>query len=295
MLVVGLTGDIGAGKTTLSGLWKRAGAYVINADAVVGEIWEQGSLDASVRKRWGDYVFPDGGKPDHNRIASIVFDDEKEYRWLCGLIHPLVRNVIEGRILSLDGWIVVEIPLLFENGVPWWVDETVYLTASLDLRIARNSSRNWTESEIKRRGKWLLSCEMKKERADYVLNNSGDIEDLEKRATDLASVFRDMASCVTVSVELATKQDTLDFAERLVSENLAAYVNIFSREMVASRSFSASSGRAIGAEAFTIERYVPKIVEIAASLDIKGIFTRAERIRRTAKSLRDWIREACRD
>jgi hypothetical protein len=148
---------------------------------------------------------------------------------------------------------------------------------------------------MKRREKWLLPGEMKKERADHVLNNSGDIEDLEKRATDLASVFRDMASCVTVSVELATKQDTLDFAERLVRENLAAYVNVFSQEMVASRYFSAPSGRIIEAEAFTIERYVPRIAEIAASLGRKGIFTKAERIRRTAKSLRNWIREACRD
>ncbi|MGC9372198.1 MAG: dephospho-CoA kinase [Thermovirgaceae bacterium] len=291
MLVVGLTGDIGAGKSTLAEFWKRAGASVVIADEVVDEIWKQGVLNESIRRRWGESIISEGGHPDHERIASIVFEDVNEYRWLSRTIHPLVRSFMEGRILSMDGWVVAEIPLLFENGVPWWVDETVYVTAPLSERIERNRKRKWSADEIARREKWLLPSCTKSESADYVVDNKGKLERLFQRAMDLASVFREMASCITLSVEWENETEARGFAEGLGTEGLVAFTGIHEVQMSPGGSAS-ETARAWRTEAVTTERFFPVILEMAQS---RGKYLRSGRIRRTDKSLRNWIREARKD
>jgi len=291
MLVVGLTGDIGAGKSTLADFWKRAGASVVIADEVVDEIWEQGVLNELIRRRWGNSVIAEGGHPDRERIASIVFEDENEYRWLAHTIHPLVRSIMEGRILSMEGWVVAEIPLLFENGVPWWVDETVYLTAPLIQRIERNRNRKWAADEIARREKWLLPSCKKSEAADYVVNNTGKLESLYQRALDLASVFREMASCITLSVEWENETKARDFAAKLETEGLVAFTGIYEVHMNPGGS-APEAGKVWRTETVTTERFFPVIMEMVQS---RGKFPRSGRIRRTDKSLRNWIREARRD
>jgi len=288
MLVVGLTGDIGAGKTTLADFWERAGASVIDADAIVDEIWKQRILNETIRRRWGASVFSCGEEPDHSRIASIVFNDEEEYQWLARTIHPMVRSIMEGRILSLDGWVVAEIPLLFENGAPWWVDETVYLSASLERRIQRNSGRKWAAGEMKRREKWLLPPKRKMELADYVLNNDKNIETLYKKAMDLGLLFRDMASCVTLSTEWENESDAREYAGDLLQRNLVAFVQVLSAEKKETE-MSAPSSTRWRTEAVTVERFFREIMALSGK---KGKFARCERIRRTDGMTRDWIREA---
>jgi dephospho-CoA kinase len=288
MLVVGLTGDIGAGKTTLADFWERGGASVIDADAVVDEIWKQGILNETIRRRWGSSVFSSDDEPDHSRIASIVFNDEEEYQWLARTIHPLVRTIMEGRVLSLNGWVIAEIPLLFENGPPWWVDETIYLSASLERRMQRNSGRKWAEDEMKRREKWLLPPNRKRELADYVLENDENIETLYKKAMDLGFLFRDMASCVTLSVEWERERDARQHAGNILQKNLVAFVEVLPAEM-------GESGRPVPGstrwrtEAVTVERFFPEIMALSGK---EGKFARCGRIRRTGRMIRDWIREA---
>ncbi|MGC9489759.1 MAG: dephospho-CoA kinase [Thermovirgaceae bacterium] len=291
MLVVGLTGDIGAGKSTLADFWKQAGASVVIADEVVDEIWKQGVLNELIRKRWGKSVISQAGNPDRERIASIVFEDENEYRWLARTIHPLVRSILEGRILSMDGWVVVEIPLLFENGVPWWVDVTVYVTAPMSQRIERNRKRKWAANEIARREKWLLPSCKKSEAVDYVVNNSGKLESLYQRALDLASVFREMASCITFSVEWENETEARDFAAKLGTECLVAFTWIYEVHMSPGGS-APETTRVWRTEAVTTERFFPVIMEMAQS---RGKYPRSGRIRRTDKSLRNWIREVRQD
>lgn len=292
MLVVGLTGDIGAGKTTLAGFWKQAGASVLDADATVREIWASGSLDAMVRERWGDAVFSENGGPDHGRIASMVFSDEKEYKWLCRVIHPMVRAIMEKRILSMDGWIVTEIPLLFENGAPWWVDETVYLTASRDLRVLRNADRQWTQDEIERREKWLLPPERKREMADHVLENNGKVEDLQRTASELAVIFRDMSACVAFSTEWEEEEDARRFAAALMGAKLASCCTLFPLEAGMDCDVPEKTARMWRTEALTTERYLQAIERIARESEGDALFHRSERIRRAGRDLRNWIREA---
>ncbi|HPE91688.1 MAG TPA: dephospho-CoA kinase [Synergistales bacterium] len=204
MLVVGLTGDVGAGKSTVSSVWASLGAHVVSADTIVAALWKRNEMVELAAGRWGERILRPGMALDHSAISRIVFGDEKEYRWVCETIHPLVREEMERVVESLDGWIVAEIPLMFENGVPDWIDLTVYIEAPEDERVIRNASRGWDRDELRRRERWLLGSDRKKKMADLVLCNDGTREELEERARELGSRLLSLSSLVRVCFALGS-------------------------------------------------------------------------------------------
>ena len=206
MLVIGLTGDVGAGKSILSFAWASQGARVISADSIVAELWERKDLADLAVERWGTSILAPGGTLDHGAVSRVIFDDEKEYRWVCGIIHPLVGEEMERRIDDLDGWVVAEIPLLFEKGVPEWINLTVYVEAPEEERIRRNAARGWDREELRRRERWLLESKSKKEMADLVIRNDGTLEELEARAKALGLRFLSLSSLDRICFESATPE-----------------------------------------------------------------------------------------
>jgi dephospho-CoA kinase len=121
---------------------------------------------------------------------------------------------------SLEGWVVAEIPLLFEGGVPQWIDATVYLAAPEEKRRERNSSRGWTAGEIIRRESFLLPSEEKKRRADVVLENAGTLENLRETAEKHALFFRRLAGLVRCTVTFQRYDDALLYRDFLRKERL---------------------------------------------------------------------------
>ena len=208
MLVVGLTGDVGAGKSTVSSVWASEGAHVINADLIVASIWKRDDVARLAVDRWGKGILTPEGLPDHAAISRVVFGDEKEYRWVCDRIHPLVRQEMGSRVSALKGWVVVEIPLLFENGVPAWVDLTVYIEAPACSRRLWNASRGWKEDELVRRERWLLDPGIKKDLADFVISNSGSLEELGREARDLGRFFLSASELVRICFVTASGTDS---------------------------------------------------------------------------------------
>ena len=208
MLVVGLTGDVGAGKSTVSSVWASEGAHIVNADLIVSGIWKRGDIASLAVNRWGEGILTSRGLPDHTAISRVVFGDEKEYRWVCDTIHPLVRREMESRVKALKGWVVAEIPLLFENGVPAWVDLTVYIEAPAAMRKIWNASRGWSEGELERRERWLLEASRKKELADFVIRNFGSLEDLTREARVLGRGFLSASGLVRVCFVTASSNDS---------------------------------------------------------------------------------------
>lgn len=118
MFVLGLSGDIGAGKSTVASLFRDMGAKVIDADRIVRGLWSELELMNAAISRWGKSILGDDGKIAPSRVADRVFDNESEYRWLCEIVHPVVKREMTSALCSERGWIVVEIPLMFESGVP---------------------------------------------------------------------------------------------------------------------------------------------------------------------------------
>ena len=222
MLVSAVTGDVGAGKSTLTACWRRAGASVIDADAIVREAWRRPEIVSGAVSLWGEGILDERGAVLPGRVADRAFVDAVEYRRLCDLVHPAVMDEMERMAAALDGWVVAEIPLLFEVGVPWWVDATVYVSAPAERRVERNSARGWTEGEIARRESFLLPAEEKRRLATYEVDNGGTVEEMVSRAESLAALFRRASRLVRCAVAFDGEEGLRRYLDLLEDGRLAA-------------------------------------------------------------------------
>ena len=189
MLTVGLTGDVGAGKSTLSRVWEEMGAAVIDADRVARDMWDLPDVQKKASERWGRDFFDGDQKSVFAKIAAKIFSEEQEYDFVSDLLHPATILAIEKFVKDADGWVVVEIPLLFECGRPEWMDVVVFVSATPEMRAQRNASRGWDAAEIKRRESRLMAREEKIRMSDWVLENSGTKEEWEAKARELGKIF----------------------------------------------------------------------------------------------------------
>ena len=189
MLTVGLTGDVGAGKSTLSRVWEEMGATVIDADRVARDMWKLPDVQKKASERWGSDFFEGDLKSVFAKIAAKIFSEEEEYEFVSDLLHPATIAAIEKLVKDAKGWVVVEIPLLFECGRPEWMDFVVFVSATPEMRAERNASRGWDASEIKRRESRLMPRDEKIRKSDWVLENSGSKEEWETKARELGKIF----------------------------------------------------------------------------------------------------------
>lgn len=226
MLVVGLTGDVGAGKSTVGQFWKGMGATVIDADAIAKKLWAEPDILRQTTGRWGMDIVDIAGNLVPSRVSSIVFENHEEYRWLCDLLHPRVRARIENSVENSGGWIVVEIPLLFEGGVPWWMDLTVYVAAPREVRVSRNTHRNWDLSEIVRRESWLLPRDDKIHQAHLVIRNTGTLEELREELTRLAQNMKSLSSITEILFRFNDTENARAFASLLSTHGLATDLSL---------------------------------------------------------------------
>jgi dephospho-CoA kinase len=180
---VGLTGGLGAGKSTALAALQRRGAAVLSTDAVVHELYRSEAVCAELRERWGDSVF-DGQEVDRAEIARRIFSSADERDWLEGLLWPLVAEGVEEFRESLATRLprpvagVVETPLLFEAGVEERFDETIAVVADDRLRRERVAARD--QQQLAAREARQLPQEEKARRASYVIVNNGSVAELEE-------------------------------------------------------------------------------------------------------------------
>jgi dephospho-CoA kinase len=182
--LIGLTGGMGAGKSTALKALERLGAAVQSTDAVVHELYEGDGLRDAVVARWGPDVAPNG-KVDRAAVAKRAFADEAGRAWLESTIWPLVGERI-GTWLEQVRTIrpapratVIEVPLLFEAGMEGMYDATIAVVASEQLRESRAASRG--HALVEERAARQLSQEDKARRATFVVQNDGSEEELERK------------------------------------------------------------------------------------------------------------------
>lgn len=184
MLIIGLTGGVATGKSTVARRLRELGVPVIDADQLAREVVEPGEPALEeIRERFGPEVFDGTGRLDRARLAAIVFRDEKARKDLEAIVHPRVRSRMRAMIEELkqkgEPVVVCDIPLLFETGVGLdWVDQTVVVYAPREVQKGRLIARNGiTPEEAERRiAAQLPICE-KARRADVVIDNSGSLEE----------------------------------------------------------------------------------------------------------------------
>jgi dephospho-CoA kinase len=184
---IGLTGNIGAGKSTVARLFARRGAVVIDADALASEALAEPETVARIAAAFGEEVAP-GGRVDRAALAERVFADEAARRRLEAIVHPRVAALREARAREARArrpappLIVHDVPLLFEAGLAEAMDAVVVVDAPLATRVARVASRSGLDpDEIRRRDAAQWPAERKRARADVVLDNAGDEAWLEEQ------------------------------------------------------------------------------------------------------------------
>ena len=179
---IAVTGDVGAGKSTVSKILESMGWALIDADKVVADLWRTKDVIEAAVGRWGENIL-ENGTVVHARVGALIFNDRAEYKWATGLLHPLVKKEMRFRVETLRGEgkpIVAEIPMLFEAGVASWVDLKVFVTAARDVRLKRCLARGWDEAEVSRRESFFIKSEERMALSDVVIWNNGSLDELRK-------------------------------------------------------------------------------------------------------------------
>lgn len=187
-VMVGLTGGVGSGKSTVSALLAGHGAVVIDADAIAREVVEPGTAgyDAVVA-RFGPAVLSGDAKLDRAAIAAIVFADESARNALNAIVHPLVgkRSAELMAAVPQDAIVVYDVPLLVESGLAAGFDCVVVVEADVRTRLARLAGRGLREQDARARMAAQVGDEQRRAVADEVISNSGSPEALAKQVSAL--------------------------------------------------------------------------------------------------------------
>ncbi|MCJ7438357.1 MAG: dephospho-CoA kinase [Acidimicrobiia bacterium] len=190
MLLVGLTGGIGSGKSTVADLLVRRGAVVVDADAVARSVVERGMPAlAALVERFGEAVLGADGALDRPKLAELAFADEQSRKDLEAITHPAINTEFLSQMQAApaDAIVVCDVPLLAESeqargrGYP----VIVVVEAPLDLRLGRLEGRGVPRADAARRMAAQVSDEERRAIATHVIDNSGDLDALERQVDDL--------------------------------------------------------------------------------------------------------------
>ncbi|KAG1756843.1 dephospho-CoA kinase-domain-containing protein [Suillus paluster] len=187
MLVVGLTGGIATGKSTVSSLFKSQQVPVIDADVLAREVVQPGTKGlAQIVAYFGSEVLLPDGTLDRKKLGAIIFNSEAKRKKLNSIIHPAVSRAIISDVfwcwLRGEKLCVVDVPLLIEGGLWKWMGKVIVVYCSADIQLQRLMKRDRSSREdASARLNSQLPIAQKVEYADIVVDNSGDLQDLEQQ------------------------------------------------------------------------------------------------------------------
>lgn len=189
MFLVGLTGGIGSGKSTVSALLAELGAVVVDADAIVHELQQPGTkVFSEMVERFGDGIVRPDGSLDRQAVADLVFNDPEALADLGKIVHPRVRDEITRRVLEqaqTGNIVILDIPLLAESG---WEGTVGTIVVDLDPEVAIRrlvEHRGFDEADARARIGNQASREERVAQARWVIDNSGTLDELRARVEEL--------------------------------------------------------------------------------------------------------------
>ena len=198
--ILGLSGGIGSGKSTVTRMLDELGATTIDADAIVHEQQAAGQpMLQEIAAAFGDEVIAKDGTLDREALGAVVFRDEKARLRLNSIVHaPVIGEMMrraKAAIEAGDPLVVLDIPLLFEgrtagrgSGASMNFDETLCVWVSREIQVERTMARDACDiEEAERRIEAQLPIDEKREMADHVIDNSGTIEETRLQVADLVA------------------------------------------------------------------------------------------------------------
>ncbi|AVT47284.1 dephospho-CoA kinase [Shewanella baltica] len=188
MFVVGLTGGIGSGKTTVANLFAAEGITLVDADIVAREVVAPGSkgLEAIVTHFGAEILTPEG-ELDRAKLRQRIFSHPEEREWLNQLLHPMIRQEMLAQVeKATSAYVIMVVPLLFENGLDRLVNRTLVVDISPELQINRTVKRdNVDASQVNNIISSQCSRSEKLARADDIIDNQGEISTLKREVLAL--------------------------------------------------------------------------------------------------------------
>lgn len=185
--MIGLTGGIASGKTTVSGILERLGAAVVDADVLAREVVAPGQ-DAwrDIVETFGAEVLQPDKNLDRQKLRSLIFSDPLARKKLEAIIHPRVRALAEKRISEHAAAgreiVVYEVPLLFEGNLHDWLRPVVLVACDVQTQKQRLQERDRVNSaDAQKHIDAQMSLDEKRRLADYVIENNGTLEDLDRQ------------------------------------------------------------------------------------------------------------------
>lgn len=186
-MVIGLTGGIASGKSTVATMMAELGAVVIDADQIAREVVAPGQPTLKqIRETFGPKVILPNGELDRQKLGAIIFNDKESRMKLNQLIHPAIRkrmNELKNKALEEgESFIVMDIPLLFESNLEGTVDKILVVYVPLEIQMDRLIHRDqMAREEALARIQSQLSLEEKKEKGHAYLDNSGTVAETRKQ------------------------------------------------------------------------------------------------------------------
>jgi dephospho-CoA kinase len=195
--VVGLTGGIGSGKTTVANMFNKLGVELIDADIIAREVVEPNTPAlAKIKDHFGaDFILPDGSL-DRTKLRHKIFSSEDDKQWINGLLHPIIRESILTKITETTGeYCILVAPLLLENKLTQYVNRTLVIDVNESTQIERtinrdNSNKNVIEKIIASQ----ISREERLKHADDIIDNSeNDLNVIQNQVEKLHNIYVSMA------------------------------------------------------------------------------------------------------
>jgi len=196
-LIVGLTGGIGSGKSTVAEAFRQLGIDTVDADQASRKVVEPGMPAlAAIAEHFGGEIIQSDGNLDRAALRQIIFTDPVQKQWLESLLHPLIRDwIVQQLQASTSPYVILESPLLFETDQYQLVDKTVLVDVPVELQIERACARDDNQADqIQRIIDAQLPRQEKLSRADLVLDNSPPLDSLAQRVAALHETLLSLAN-----------------------------------------------------------------------------------------------------
>ncbi|WP_286235939.1 dephospho-CoA kinase [Thalassotalea sediminis] len=173
--VIGLTGGIGSGKTTVSNQLANYGIEVVDADVIARDVVAKDTIGLKrISEHFGSSILTQSGELNRQALRNIVFNNEEEKQWLNNLLHPLIRENILVKLKQANSpYVILSAPLLFENNLQRYTNRNLLIDIEEPLQIARSIKRdNSNEREIRAIIASQMPRTQKQALADDIINNS---------------------------------------------------------------------------------------------------------------------------
>ncbi|WP_300393010.1 dephospho-CoA kinase [Fusobacterium sp.] len=187
-MIIGLTGGIASGKSTVSKILKELGAIIVDADIKAKEISEREDVVAEAKNIFGNDIIDNNGKIDRVKLKEIVFSNKEKLKELNNLIHPKVVNEFKKikESSNKNDIIIFDVPLLFETGMDKMCEKIILVFADKDTQIKRMIERDNIDRELAEKIiNSQMSLEEKLKKSQIHIENNGTLEDLKKKAENI--------------------------------------------------------------------------------------------------------------